>query len=339
MSFARGSSEDSKKRFLGSPAPLFRDARRDRAALSSRAHASLAPIFRPNGAMRAVSRATTLVAILTILAASSASASRPRPLVATQYPNPPPSKNATSRPSDPEPPPPPLAARSSDPDAAIARPEPRESEAPPRPDPDAPLREKEEDVELEPEETGGSKHGRWWKGGWYGWGWGWGYPYYYGYSYYPYYCNYWGYGYGGYGYYKSAGGDPAQPPPQTNAAAADEDENAAATPSPPRRQRRITAADAEKRASTVAARLEAKGREGGSKRSRLSVDRAASGCADWLGVTEEAIAAAPASVAVVDDACCFPSRCALAASAKCADDAGANCCVPDSGREEGCGGA
>ena len=60
MSFARGSSEDSKKRFLGSPAPLFRDARRDRAALSSRAHASLAPIFRPNGAMRAVSRATTL---------------------------------------------------------------------------------------------------------------------------------------------------------------------------------------------------------------------------------------------------------------------------------------
>jgi hypothetical protein len=56
-------------------------------------------------------------------------------------------------------------------------------------------------------------------------------------------------------------------------------------------------------------------------------------------VTEEAIAAAPASVAVVDDACCFPSRCALAASAECADDAGANCCVPDSRREEGCGGA
>ena len=62
--------------------------------------------------------------------------------------------------------------------------------------------------------------------------------------------------------------------------------------------------------------------------------RAALGCVDWLGVDEEKISSAPKELAVVDDACCYPSGCALAESSGCVAD-GAACCVPDSTREEG----
>ena len=62
--------------------------------------------------------------------------------------------------------------------------------------------------------------------------------------------------------------------------------------------------------------------------------RAALGCVDWLGVDEEKISSAPKELAVVDDACCYPSGCALAESSGCVADGGA-CCVPDSTREEG----
>ena len=46
--------------------------------------------------------------------------------------------------------------------------------------------------------------------------------------------------------------------------------------------------------------------------------------------------AAPSNVAVRDDACCWPSGCALAASAGCVAEDGGACCVPDSERLEEC---
>lgn len=181
--------------------------------------------------------------------------------------------------------------------------------------------------------------GKWFWKGW--WGWGSGYAYNYWYTpYYNSYCRYWNYGYGykGYGAYKAAASGTVET------------------------RKKVTAADATARAAEVRATLEgltettrgvAAGEpsksESGATGERLAVDararlkkrasaeraRVAAGCGDWLGVAQESLAAAPATVAVVDDACCWPSRCALAASTGCEDE-GRACCVPDSRRVEGC---
>ncbi|MDA9098054.1 hypothetical protein N9L76_03875 [bacterium] len=186
--------------------------------------------------------------------------------------------------------------------------------------------EKETTVTPDAAESDTAVSGKWFWGGWYGWrGWGsWGY------NYYPYYCNYWnyGYGHGGYGTYgaKSA------------------------------KAKNVTAVDAVLRAAEVRADTDsvtaARGTAKRAKRSneedqaedptafrrvRASVARTyvAKSCAEWLGVTKEQLNSAPSDVAVVDDKCCWPSGCALAASTGCDYD-GAPCCVPDSERNEGC---
>ena len=62
----------------------------------------------------------------------------------------------------------------------------------------------------------------------------------------------------------------------------------------------------------------------------------ASTCAEWLGVSLDEISSAPDEVKVQDDACCYPSGCALAPSAGCIAKDGQPCCVPDSERREVC---
>jgi len=81
--------------------------------------------------------------------------------------------------------------------------------------------------------------------------------------------------------------------------------------------------------------VESRARERASERASAERAGVATGCGDWLGVTPEQLAGAPANVAVVDDACCWPSGCALAASTECEDE-GRACCAPDSERIEGC---
>lgn len=62
----------------------------------------------------------------------------------------------------------------------------------------------------------------------------------------------------------------------------------------------------------------------------------ASTCAEWLSVSLDEISSAPDEVKVQDDACCYPSGCALAPSAGCIAKDGQPCCVPDSERREVC---
>ena len=66
-------------------------------------------------------------------------------------------------------------------------------------------------------------------------------------------------------------------------------------PLPAAAAREVTAArDVSEQRDDFTARLDAMVRQGG-----------ASGCAEWLDVTEEVIAAAPANLAVVNDPCCW----------------------------------
>lgn len=125
-------------------------------------------------------------------------------------------------------------------------------------------------------------------------GYGW-----YGYPYYSNYCNYWGYG----NYWRSVGDDGGDAIlTKTDAAAAvsaafqakkrtvgEEKEEVLDGEPLARAQLR----DASRERDISAVRFDFTGRE------------AASGCADWLGVSEEKLAAAPPNVAVVDDPCCW----------------------------------
>ena len=176
--------------------------------------------------------------------------------------------------------------------------------------------------------------GKWFWGGW----WGWGHSYYNYWSYYPYYCNYWNYGYGGYGgygAYKSAASGQSETPKKVTAA------DAAARAAETRARREglteTPRSDAEIESGVSKERLavESRARERASERASAERAGVATGCGDWLGVTPEQLAGAPANVAVVDDACCWPSGCALAASTECEDE-GRACCAPDSERIEGC---
>ena len=177
--------------------------------------------------------------------------------------------------------------------------------------------------------------GKWFWGGWYGWGHYYKYNYW---SYYPYYCNYWNYGYGGYygyGAYKSAASGQSETPKKVTAA----DAAARAAETRARRESLTETArsDAEIESGVSNERLavESRARERASERASAERAGVATGCGDWLGVTPEQLAGAPANGAVVDDACCWPSGCALAASTECEDE-GRACCAPDSERVEGC---
>ena len=100
----------------------------------------------------------------------------------------------------------------------------------------------------------------------------------------------------------------------------------------------MTAADAEARAKRVSRARGPRPRGTRASTRRASSERTdvASSCVEWLGVDDVALAAAPSNVAVRDDACCWPSGCALAASAGCVAEDGGACCVPDSERLEEC---
>ena len=177
--------------------------------------------------------------------------------------------------------------------------------------------------------------GKWFWGGW------WGHHSYYNayWSYYPYYCDYWNYGYGGYHLaYKSAASGLAETPKKVTAA----DAEARAAEVRARREgvtETVRGVEASDTTSTSGERrvapVESRTRERASERASAERANVAAGCGEWLGVTPEQLAGAPANVAVVDDACCWPSGCALAASSECEDD-GRACCVPDSKRVEGC---
>ena len=174
--------------------------------------------------------------------------------------------------------------------------------------------------------------GKWFWGGWYGWA----ITRYNYWSYYPYYCNYWNYGYGGYH-------ATARTCPLLRARGNAEE-------SPPGRRALRVGTRARRESLTETARsdaeiesgvsnerlaVESRARERASERASAERAGVATGCGDWLGVTPEQLAGAPANVAVVDDACCWPSGCALAASTECEDE-GRACCAPDSERVEGC---
>ena len=155
-------------------------------------------------------------------------------------------------------------------------------------------------------------------------------------SYYPYYCKHWNYGYGyGYGATKAAASGSVEAPKTVTAA----DAAARAAETRARREGLTETArsDAEIESGVSNERLavESRARERASERASAERAGVAAGCGDWLGVTPEQLAGAPANVAVVDDACCWPSGCALAASTECEDE-GRACCAPDSERVEGC---
>ena len=155
-------------------------------------------------------------------------------------------------------------------------------------------------------------------------------------SYYPYYCKHWNYGYGyGYGATKAAASGSVEAPKTVTAA----DAAARAAETRARRESLTETArsDAEIESDVSNERLavESRARERASERASAERAGVATGCGDWLGVTPEQLAGAPANVAVVDDACCWPSGCALAASTECEDE-GTACCAPDSRRIEGC---
>lgn len=124
---------------------------------------------------------------------------------------------------------------------------------------------------------------------------------YYHYPYYNNYCNYYGYG----GYYRSVGevGGDAN---FTETVAADTvSEAAPATPKSMGSQKEATRGTRGGK-PLPAQREVTSSRDVSEKRNIFKArQEAASGCAEWLGVTEQLLAAAPSDVAVVDDQCCW----------------------------------